>query len=88
MACNYLGLWSFSTNPVGLCSVIPSVPVYGDSINIGEFVFSGSPCNTSPPTDYLETGFYSNNTIIAYNIENAPNSSFPNTLLTIPRINI
>ena len=62
--CNYLGLWAFSTNPVGLCSVIPSVPVYGDSINIGEFVFSGSPCNTSPPTDYLETGFYSNNTII------------------------
>ena len=44
--------------------MIPSVPVYGDSINVGEFVFSGAPCNTTPPADYLETGFYSNNTII------------------------
>ena len=64
MACNNLGLWAFSSNPVGLCDAIPSVPVYGDSINIGEFVFSGAPCNTTPPTDYLEPGFYSNNTII------------------------
>lgn len=65
MACNNLGLWAFNSNPVGLCDVFTDlVEVYGTSINVGELVFSGSPCDPIYPGDYLEPGFYSNNIII------------------------
>ena len=62
MACNDLGLWSYDGSLSSTaCSETPTTQIWGDSITLGETIYSAFPCNPSDAT--FPDGFYSNNTI-------------------------
>jgi hypothetical protein len=63
MACLDLGLWAYnSTDPNGLCNETPTINLYGDSIFIGNSMFSGNTCDTL--SDYTSPGFFSNGIVL------------------------
>ena len=55
MACNYLGLFASGATS---CSDVPSVPIYGDSINLGETLYYDSGC-----TIEIDGGDYTDNVV-------------------------
>jgi len=62
MACNDLGLWAFNTTPTNLCFSSLTLNLYGDSISVGETLYSGNTCG---PSDEVPSGYYfSNNNIL------------------------
>lgn len=61
MACNNLGFWyGNSASPTDACLGIPDVRLYGDSISIGEPIYTDSSCISGTE---IVSGFYSNNII-------------------------
>jgi len=62
MACNNLGLWAFNTTPTNLCFSSLTLNLYGDSISVGETLYSGNTCG---PSYEVPSGYYfSNNNIL------------------------
>ena len=44
MACNNLGLWASGVTDTNICSLTPSITLYGDSITVGETIWSIPGC--------------------------------------------
>jgi hypothetical protein len=61
MACNNLGFWyGNSGSPTDACLGIPDIRLYGDSISIGEPIYTDAACTSG---NQIVSGFYSNNII-------------------------
>jgi|LakMenE18May11ns_1017448.scaffolds.fasta_scaffold9952035_4 hypothetical protein len=55
-SCNYLGLFSATSDPDSSCRAPLVYPIYGDSLTIGEFLFSDSGCTTTAALSYYSDG--------------------------------
>jgi hypothetical protein len=59
MACNLLGVFSYSTSiesPVRVCTKPRTINLYGDSLNVGILLYTDSLCSFSPSAGYYSDG--------------------------------
>lgn len=61
MACNNLGLWASGTTDVSICSLIPSITLYGDSVVVGQTIWDIPGCSLSDAN--LPDTWWSNGTV-------------------------